>query len=51
MSFWGLNALRAITRAPVYFELTLYVHITSILATPLLRAFEQGGIVIVPHVL
>ena len=29
---------RDTTKAPVYFGFSLYVHITSILATPLLRA-------------
>jgi hypothetical protein len=48
-----LDPLGAVRRPkpPAYFGLSLYVYITSILATPLLRAFEEGGIFIVPHLL
>jgi hypothetical protein len=60
MSFWGLRpqgvaldplgALRR-PRPPAYFGMSLCVHIISILAMSLLRAFEKGGIFIVPHLL
>jgi hypothetical protein len=43
MTFRGLCP-KGHHQVTVYFGLSLYVHITSILAMPLLRAFEQGGI-------
>jgi hypothetical protein len=49
----ALDTLGALMRPrlPAYFGLSLNVHITSRLATPLPRAFEQRGIFIVLHLL